>query len=114
MAMMIQRGRELIRINTQKNHIEYSTDGGRCWHSRYTGSSCGSFYDLFDFGKELLCCCAKGIYYSTDEGRCWHSRYTSSSCGKFQQLAADGSRILATTEKGLYYSTDGGRCWHKR
>jgi hypothetical protein len=29
MAQMIQRGSELIRINTQKNDIEYSKDGGR-------------------------------------------------------------------------------------
>lgn len=111
---MIQRGRELIRINLQKNYIEYSTDGGRNWHSRYMGSTCGTFYDLFDYGKEILCCCTKGVYYSTDDGRNWHSRYTGSMCGRFQQLVADGNRILATTEKGLYYSTDSGRNWHKR
>jgi hypothetical protein len=29
MAQMIQRGSELLRINTQKNEIEYSKDGGR-------------------------------------------------------------------------------------
>lgn len=111
---MIQRGRELVRINPQKNYIEYSTDGGRTWHSRYTGSSCGIFYDLYDYGKELLCCCAKGIYYSTDEGRTWHSRYTGSTCGKFQQLSSDGRYLLATAEKGLFYSSDSGRTWHKR
>ena len=27
MALMIQRGREMLRINTQKNTIEYSTKG---------------------------------------------------------------------------------------
>jgi len=31
---MIQRGSELLRINTQKKEIEYSKDGGRTWHHR--------------------------------------------------------------------------------
>lgn len=34
MAQTIQRGKEWIRINTQKNDIEYSKDGGRTWHHR--------------------------------------------------------------------------------
>ena len=34
MAQMIQRGYELIRINTLKNTIEYSKNGGRSWHHR--------------------------------------------------------------------------------
>jgi len=29
MVQMIQRESELLRINTQKNDIEYSKDGGR-------------------------------------------------------------------------------------
>ena len=43
MAQMIQRGSELLRINTQKNDIEYSKDGGRTWHRRYTGSNAGTY-----------------------------------------------------------------------
>ena len=34
MAQMILHGRELIRINTQKNTIESSKDEGRSWHRR--------------------------------------------------------------------------------
>ena len=34
MAQMIQYGSEIIRINAQKNTIEYSKDGGRTWHHR--------------------------------------------------------------------------------
>ena len=34
MAQMIQRGSELLRINTQKNDIEYSKDGGNNWRRR--------------------------------------------------------------------------------
>ena len=86
MAQMIQRGSELLRINTQKNDIEYSKDGGRTWHRRYTGSNAGTY----------------------------HSRYTGSSYGSFIQLASDGQNILATTSKGLYYSKDSGRTWHRR
>ena len=33
MAQMILHGRELIRINTQKNYIEFSTNDGRSWHT---------------------------------------------------------------------------------
>lgn len=114
MAQIIQRGKELIRINTQKNNVEYSTNGGRSWSSRYTGSSCGIFYDLFDNGREILCCSSKGIYYSTNDGRSWSSRYTGSSCGTFNQLSFDGKYLLATTSKGLYYSSNDGRSWSRR
>ena len=114
MAQMIQRGRELIRINIQKNTIEYSIDGGRNWNRRCTSSSYGSFKDLLDFGSELLACTSKGIYYSKDDGRNWHSRSTSSAYGTFMQLMSDGSNVLATTSKGLYYSKDGGRNWYRR
>lgn len=114
MAQMIPRGRELIRINTQKNHIQYSTDGGRNWLTRYNGSYPGTFVDLMDFGSEILACTSKGLFFSRDDGRNWTSRYTGSYCGTFQQLVADGSNILATTSKGLFLSRDGGRNWNKR
>jgi ligand-binding sensor domain-containing protein len=114
MAQLINYGREMLRINTQKNAIEYSTNDGRSWISRYTGSSAGIFYDLLQFGNELLACTSKGIYYSTNEGRSWISRYTGSSVGTFQQLSADGHNLLAITSKGLYYSTNEGRSWIKR
>ena len=114
MPQIIQRGKELVRINTQKNSIEYSTTGGRSWSSRYTGSGCGTFYDLIDYGKEILCCSSKGIYYSANDGRTWNSRYTGSGCGTFNSLSFDGKYLLATTSKGLYYSSSGGRTWSKR
>ena len=72
---MIQRGKELIRINSSnKQKIEYSTDDGRNWKTRYSGSSYGDFYDLVDNGKEILATTSKGLYYSTDDGRNWHKR----------------------------------------
>ena len=111
---MVQYGSEIIRINTQKNTIEYSKDGGRSWRSRYMGSVAGVFVDLLVYGSEILACTSKGIYYSKDGGRTWHSRYTSSSYGSFIQLASDGQNILATTSKGLYYSKDSGRTWHRK
>ena len=114
MAQMIQRGREIVRINMQKNSIEYSQDGGQNWHNRYMGSSAGTFVDLLDYGSEILACTSKGIYYSNDDGRNWHSRFMGSSAGSFSQLMVDGGKVLATTSKGLFYSTDGGRNWHRR
>lgn len=114
MAQIIQRGKELLRINTQKNTIESSKDGGRSWHIRFASSIAGCFVDLYDNGSELLACTSRGIYVSKDEGHSWHSRCTSSMFGSFAQLASDGQNLLAKTSKGLYYSKDGGRSWHRR
>ena len=68
MAQMILHGRELIRINTQKNYIEYSTNYGRSWHTRYTGTHAGNFIDLLDYGSEIIACTSKGIYFSMNKG----------------------------------------------
>ena len=114
MAQMIQRGSELLRINTQKNDIEYSKDGGRTWHIRFSSECKGIFTDLYDNGSEILACTSKALYSSKDKGYSWHSRCTNSAFGEFIQLASDGQVLLATTSKGLYYSKDGGHSWHRR
>lgn len=114
MAQLINYGNEMIRINTQKNTIEYSTSKGSSWSTRYSGSSCGIFHDLLAYGNEILACTSKGVYYSTSKGCSWSSRYTSSSCGTFMSLADGGNQLLATTSKGLYYSTSKGCSWSKK
>ena len=116
MAQMIQHGSEIIRINTQKNTIEYSKDGGRSWHIRFFNISGGKgiFVDLFDNGSEILACTSKGVFSSKDDGHSWHSRCTNSAFGEFRQLASDGQNLLATTSKGLFCSKDGGPRWHRK
>lgn len=114
MAQMIMHGRELIRINTQKNNIEYSTNNGISWHPRYSGTHAGNFIDLIDYGSEIIACTSKGVFYSNNGGISWHPRYTGSSAGSFIQFAFDGQYLLATTSKGLYYSTNKGISWHRR
>ena len=114
MAQMIQRGKEWIRINTQKNIIECSKDGGRSWHNRFTSDFAGCFVDLFDNGSEILGYTSKGIFASKDDGHSWQSRCTGSTYGSFIQLASDGRNLLATTSKGLYYSNNGGLSWRRR
>jgi hypothetical protein len=112
---MVQVANEIVRINPQKaNQIDYSTNGGRTWMSRYSGSSCGEFIDLVHYNNELIAITTKGIYYSTNSGRTWMSRYTGTSCGKFLSLMDNGKELLAQTEKGLYYSTNSGRTWMRR
>ena len=75
MGQMINRGKELIRINpTSKTKIEYSSNDGRSWNTRYSGSSSGDFTDLQDNGKEILGSTSKGLYYSTNDGRSWNKR----------------------------------------
>lgn len=113
-AQMLDLGKEMIRINSTKKHIEFSTDKGRNWNMRYTGSSYGTFIDLVFYDNELVAATSKGIYSSTDKGKNWSVRYTGSSCGTFQSLIDGGRELLAQTTKGLYYSTDNGRNWSKR
>ena len=74
MSLMIKRGNELIRINTQKNTIEFSTRDGRNWNTRFSSGLCGTFYDLTDNGREILATTSKGLYFSRDEGRNWNKR----------------------------------------
>jgi hypothetical protein len=52
MSQMINIGEELIRINPSNIHkIEYSKTSEKSWHTDYSGSSYGNFYDLTDNGK---------------------------------------------------------------
>ena len=53
MPQLISYGRELLRIGPG-NKIEYSTNDGCSWYTRYTGSSAGEFLSLVDGGKEHL------------------------------------------------------------
>lgn len=50
MPQLINLGKEHIRINTAKNSIEYSQNGGRSWVTRCNSTSYGSFIDLLPFG----------------------------------------------------------------
>ncbi|MEE0921990.1 MAG: sialidase family protein [Paludibacteraceae bacterium] len=112
---MVQTSNEIVRINPQKaNQIDYSTNGGRTWISRYTGTSCGDFIDMVIYNGELIAITSKGVYYSTSSGRTWINRYSGTSCGKFLSLMNNDKELLAQTDKGLYYSTNSGRTWMRR
>lgn len=84
MSQMINRGKELIRINPSKNRIEYSTNDGRSWIQRCASSSAGEFHTLTDNGKEILAQTSKGLYYSTNEGRSWKEELSNSLLNKNQ------------------------------
>jgi len=72
---MINYQKELIRINTAKNSIEYSTNNGISWHNRYNAqSSMGTLQDVADNGKEILMTTSKALFYSTNKGISWHKR----------------------------------------
>jgi ligand-binding sensor domain-containing protein len=75
MSQMINRAGELIRINVEKNFIEYSSNNGKVWHRRSGQShSMGTLHDLMDSGDEILVTTSKGLYYSSNEGKVWHRR----------------------------------------
>ena len=112
---MVQTSNEIVRINPQKaNQIDYSTNGGRTWITRYSGTSSGEFIDMVIYNGELIAITSKGVYYSTSSGRTWINRYSGTSCGKFLSLMNNGKELLAQTDKGLYYSTNSGRTWMRR
>ncbi len=73
MPIIINRGKEMLRISPKDSKkIEYSTNQGRSWMVRYSGSSTtGSFSDLMDSGKEIIGTTDKGLFYSTSDGRSW-------------------------------------------
>lgn len=64
MSQMINRGKELIRISSKDDKkLEYSTNDGRSWLTRYSGSSIqGAFQELTDNGKEILATTEKGLF----------------------------------------------------
>lgn len=76
MPIMINRGKEMLRISPKDSKkIEYSTNQGRTWIVRYSGSSnTGAFSDLMDAGKEILGTINKWLYYSANDGRTWICR----------------------------------------
>lgn len=115
MPQLINIGNELVRINIAKNAIEYSQNSGRSWIIRYNNTSCGSFRDLLQYGREILACTSKGVCYSQNEGRSWILRCcNTSSYGEFISLQENGAELLANTSKGLYFSKNEGRSWIKR
>ena len=76
MPIMLNRGEEMLRISPKDSkRIEYSTNQGRTWSTRYHGSSnTGAFCDLMDSGREILGTTEKGLFYSTNDGRTWSLR----------------------------------------
>ncbi len=75
MAKILNVGKGIIRISPKSaNRIEFSTNDGRNWVTRHSGSNCGDFIDLVDNGKEILGTTTKGLYFSTNEGRNWVKR----------------------------------------
>ena len=76
MPMMIDLGKELLRINPKDpKKLEFSSNGGRMWMNRFSGVSyVGEFKDLVDAGKELLATTSQGLFFSTNGGRMWMRR----------------------------------------
>lgn len=102
MPQIVTCGSEFLRINAQKNSIEYSSNGGRTWHNRFCMSSVGTFRDLLVLGADLFAATSKGLYWSRNGGATWVTRYNNSAVGEFQTLATDGAVLLAGTSKGAF------------
>ena len=115
MSLLVSYGSELIRINPSNNRIEFSTNRGASWITRYSGSSYGTFRDLIVYGGKLLALTDKGVYYSTNKGAFWIAKYIGQYAKTFAVLQDSGSELLATTTDGhLYFSTNDGASWIRR
>lgn len=115
MPLLINYGNELIRINVSNNKIEYSTNRGLSWMTRYNGSSCGTFRDLLPYSGKIIACTDKGIYYSSNKGLSWMSRNSSAQAKTFVAIQDAGREIIAQTNDGhIYYSTNEGLSWMRR
>ena len=70
MGMIVTHQDLLLRVNTQKNCIEYSKNDGKTWSKQGSvGSNGGDILDLLDNGSELLATTTKGLYYSKNQGK---------------------------------------------
>lgn len=75
MCLMINRGGELIRISPKDpDKLEYSTNGGRNWATRFAGKLVGKIVDIFDKGGEIHITTDKGEFSSNNGGRNWLRR----------------------------------------
>ena len=115
MPQLITYSNELIRINPANNRIEYSTNRGVSWISRYSGSSYGTFRDLIPYNGKIMAITDKGVYYSSNKGISWISRNSTSAAKSFVAIQDGGRELLAQTSDGhLYYSTNEGVSWIRR
>lgn len=106
--------KSLLRVNTDKNIVEVSENGGKSWSSRFTSPNCGAFRDLLLYKGKVFLCTSKGLYISTNDGKSFSPRYNNSSIGEFLSLQDNGKELLATTSVGLYWSTNEGKTWTRR
>ena len=115
MPQLINYGNEFIRINVSNNKIEYSTNRGLSWMTRYNGSSCGTFRDLIPYNGKIIACTDKGVYYSSNRGISWMGRNLSSQARTFVAIQDAGRELIAQTYDGhIYYSTNEGISWMRR
>lgn len=75
MPSMLILEKEMIRINPKNAaRLEVSTNQGRSWTTRYSGTSCGDFQDLANNGNEILATTSIGLFVSRNQGRSWSKR----------------------------------------
>ncbi len=113
MPQLIEYGREMLRINSSNNTIEYSRDG-RNWTRRHASQYYGTFFDLCLVGSDIYAATSKGVIYSHNGGINWTIKCNSTYYGTFQSLMLHGTELWAQTSKGLYVSKDGGRNWMQK
>lgn len=73
--MIVNHQGLLLRINSEKNCVEYSKNNGQSWNKQGgLLSNCGQLIDLADNGTELLATSTKGLYYSKNKGQSFNKK----------------------------------------
>ncbi|MDR3048341.1 MAG: hypothetical protein LBV16_00625 [Elusimicrobiota bacterium] len=108
--VMVKFGKELLRIDpTNKQNLQYSTDDGKSWNTRFYSSSYGNFRALLSYKYYVFLVAGGGVYRSSDHGISWDECEVVSKV-EFREWL----RIDPTNEQNLQYSTNDGESWETR
>lgn len=73
MGLLVSHNGLLLKINLEKNQIDYSKNEGKTWHMQgKISSSYGDFQDLTSNGDKLIAVTTKGVFQSKNDGKTWH------------------------------------------
>ena len=98
----------------------FSTDDGRTWTSRATGSASPVAYPvsahvnrLVELGRDFWACTRHGLSRSVNRGETWEPISRRSPVGELNvfDIAMVRNALWVATEEGLFTSIDNGRTW---
>ena len=111
MPKMIQVGKVVLFINSQRRCLEYSADEGVNWHRLCSADFTVLLYDKRE--EKVYATDGRDFCVSKDGGRNWHHISDCPHGEEFIELCLTRSGILAESSQGFLLSRDGGVNWHQ-